>query len=166
MRYFALGLAMFAAIAIDGHVYADEPVASMAPNADASKGDFSGEVDNGGGRKLYLECRGAGRPTVILESGYHESSVPWSIADAYPPAVLPGVAEFSGELVEEVLKRLARGGQLRVEQRELLVVVGRARRLLQKLRATTTPRGDLVGDLLVALPGDGLFGRERGGPCL
>src|SRR5207248_6929012 len=42
-----------------------------------------------------LECRGAGGPTVILESGYHESSFPWSIADAYPPAVLPGVAEFT-----------------------------------------------------------------------
>jgi hypothetical protein len=31
-------------------------------------GDFSGLVDIGG-RKLYLECRGQGSPTVILEAG-------------------------------------------------------------------------------------------------
>src|SRR5713101_649623 len=61
----------------------------------ASQGDFASQVDIGGGRKLYLECRGSGNPTVILESGYHDSSQPWSLADAYPPAVLPGVAGFT-----------------------------------------------------------------------
>jgi pimeloyl-ACP methyl ester carboxylesterase len=67
-------------------------VAAALPQAGASEGDFSRQVDIGGGRKLYLECRGSGSPTVILESGYHDSSQPWILADAYPPAVLPGVA--------------------------------------------------------------------------
>ena len=34
----------------------------------AAAGDFSGLI-NIGGRKLYLECRGHGSPTVILEAG-------------------------------------------------------------------------------------------------
>src|ERR1700724_2494246 len=66
---------------------------SSAPNA--SQEEFLGEVDIGDGRKLYLECHGTGAPTVILESGYHDSSQPWSLSDAYPPAVLPGVAGFT-----------------------------------------------------------------------
>jgi pimeloyl-ACP methyl ester carboxylesterase len=65
----------------------------QVPNA--AHGDFTGKVDIGKGRKLYLECRGHGSPTVILESSYHDSSQPWSLSDGFPPAVLPGVAEFS-----------------------------------------------------------------------
>jgi hypothetical protein len=38
--------------------------------------DFANQVDIGGGRKLYLECRGTGSPTVILESGYYDSLRP------------------------------------------------------------------------------------------
>jgi pimeloyl-ACP methyl ester carboxylesterase len=68
-----------------------DPAAAHA----AESGDFAGLVDIGGGRRLYLECHGAGGPTVILESGYHDSSQPWSLSDAYPPAVLPGVAGFT-----------------------------------------------------------------------
>ncbi len=30
------------------------------------KGDFTGLVEIGDGRKMYLECRGSGSPTVIL----------------------------------------------------------------------------------------------------
>ena len=41
------------------------PKATASP---AETGDFSGLVDIGG-RSLYLECRGQGSPTVILESG-------------------------------------------------------------------------------------------------
>jgi pimeloyl-ACP methyl ester carboxylesterase len=66
---------------------------SWTPNL--AQGDFADQIDIGGGRKLYLECRGAGSPTVILESGYHDSSQPWSLSDGFPPAVLPGVAAFT-----------------------------------------------------------------------
>ena len=42
-------------------------------------------------RHLYLQCRGRGAPTIILESGYHNSSDPWSQSDAAAPAVGPAV---------------------------------------------------------------------------
>ena len=34
-----------------------------------SEGDFAGLVDIGGGRQMYMECRGKGGPTVVLVSG-------------------------------------------------------------------------------------------------
>lgn len=41
-------------------------------------GDFAGLVDIGGGRKIYLECRGAGSPTVVLVSGKGNDAADWS----------------------------------------------------------------------------------------
>ena len=69
-------------------------VATAASHSRA-EGDFAGRVAIGGGRKLYLECRGAGRPTVILESGFRNDADIWSTAVSHPPAVLPGVAAFT-----------------------------------------------------------------------
>ncbi len=43
----------------------------------AITGDFSGLVDIDHGRRLYLECRGTGSPTVILESGYRTPGITW-----------------------------------------------------------------------------------------
>lgn len=59
--------------------------------ASGAVGDFAGPVDIGNGRHLYLECRGLGAPTIVLESGYHNSSDPWSQSDAAVPAVGPAV---------------------------------------------------------------------------
>lgn len=59
--------------------------------ATGATGDFSGPIEIGNGRHLYLECRGKGSPTVILESGYHNSADPWSQLDAAPPAMGPAV---------------------------------------------------------------------------
>ena len=71
------------------------PGGRPAPGA-ASSGEFAGPVDIGNGRHLYLQCRGRGAPTVILESGHHNSSDPWSQSDAGEPArgpaVLPALA--------------------------------------------------------------------------
>jgi len=66
--------------------------------ASGAGGDFSGRVDIGG-RSLYLECRGSGSPTVILENGYRGSARYW-IEDYIQPGaprtmVLPGVASFT-----------------------------------------------------------------------
>jgi pimeloyl-ACP methyl ester carboxylesterase len=65
--------------------------------ASAASGDFAGLVDIGG-RSLYLECRGRGSPTVILEAGYGNSGDIWS-EDPEPGAsrtmVLPGVATYT-----------------------------------------------------------------------
>jgi pimeloyl-ACP methyl ester carboxylesterase len=66
------------------------------PAAVAEQSDFAGLVDIGG-RRLYLECRGQGSPTVVLESGYGNDSDGWSIdsPDVPQPQVLPGVARFT-----------------------------------------------------------------------
>ena len=53
----------------------------------ASATDTAGPVDIGG-REIYLDCRGAavpGRPTVILVSGYHDSSDVWNQSDVLSP---------------------------------------------------------------------------------
>jgi pimeloyl-ACP methyl ester carboxylesterase len=42
----------------------------------AAGGDFAGLVDIGG-RSLYLTCKGAGSPTVVLESGTGDTSAVW-----------------------------------------------------------------------------------------
>jgi pimeloyl-ACP methyl ester carboxylesterase len=69
-------------------------VASGVPGS----GDFVGLVDIGG-RSLYLECRGQGSPTVILESGANGWADVWSRDNQEPAGertmVLPGVAQFT-----------------------------------------------------------------------
>jgi pimeloyl-ACP methyl ester carboxylesterase len=59
------------------------------------RGRFAGQIDIGGGRKLYLRCAGTGSPTVILESGIHDSSDPWTLTDTQPP-VVPAPPVFEG----------------------------------------------------------------------
>ncbi|GLV91388.1 hypothetical protein Slala04_28420 [Streptomyces lavendulae subsp. lavendulae] len=73
-------------------------VAGTPPPTDG--GDTAQRVDIGGGRSLYLRCSGSGSPTVVLLSGLHEASDPWSLTDTAPPvpkapAVFPGVAAFT-----------------------------------------------------------------------
>jgi pimeloyl-ACP methyl ester carboxylesterase len=62
----------------------------------AGRGDFAARVAIRGGRRIYLECRGRGRPIVILEAGTGDLGKIWS----EPPsgsggAVLPAVARFT-----------------------------------------------------------------------
>jgi pimeloyl-ACP methyl ester carboxylesterase len=63
----------------------------------AASGDFSGLVDIGGGRRMFLECRGQGGPTVVLISGGLNTAGAWTILaeGVASPAVLPGVAGFT-----------------------------------------------------------------------
>jgi pimeloyl-ACP methyl ester carboxylesterase len=74
-------------------VTALDPVAAHA----AVSGDFAGLVDIGGGRKMYLECRGSGSPTVVLETGYRASARVWSedLRQSARTMVLEGVAAFT-----------------------------------------------------------------------
>ena len=51
-------------------------------------------IDIGGGRQIFLECAGEGTPTVILESGIHDSSDYWVNIQPNPPAIGPDV--FAG----------------------------------------------------------------------
>ena len=57
----------------------------------ASGGDVAAHVMLGG-RQVYLECHGSGRPTVVMQSGYGNAGDIWSVATAHLPAVAPGLA--------------------------------------------------------------------------
>lgn len=61
-------------------------IALVAPEL-AAAADFSGLVDIGGGRKMYLTCSGAGSPTVVLISGKGNGAADWKeILDPSDPA--------------------------------------------------------------------------------
>lgn len=68
-----------------------DPVITGPAPGSAVADDFRGPVQIGSGRQLFLECHGKGSPTIVLESGYHNSSDPWSQSDAAAPAVGPAV---------------------------------------------------------------------------
>ena len=61
----------------------------------ATSGDFSGLIDIGGGRKLYLECKGTGSPVVILEAGLRNRADIWSVKPDAGEAVFSQVAAFT-----------------------------------------------------------------------
>ncbi|MCX4825536.1 alpha/beta hydrolase [Streptomyces sp. NBC_01142] len=97
---FAIASASAAAIALPGCAGPlDTSTAADRTPVPAAK-EFSGQFNVGGGRKIYLHCKGSGSPTVILESGIHDSSDTWNVTDTQPPvpkspAVFPGVATFT-----------------------------------------------------------------------
>jgi hypothetical protein len=57
---------------------------------------LSGRIAIGGGRHLYLECRGSGSPTVVLDAGHRGRGDLWNVLDD-PKAtpVLAGVQQFT-----------------------------------------------------------------------
>jgi pimeloyl-ACP methyl ester carboxylesterase len=85
-----------AAIGLIAVAMASVPAGAAPTAADGSSGAFSRRVDIGG-RKIYLRCRGtgtAGAPTIILMSGYHDSSDVWldpDVLSLLAPAVGPPV---------------------------------------------------------------------------
>ena len=57
---------------------------------------FASLVDIGEGRKMYLECRGSGSPTVVLVSGLDAAADVWISYQAHPSlAVFAQVAGFT-----------------------------------------------------------------------
>ena len=64
---------------------------SAAWPAAAADGDFADTVDIGGGRKMYIECRGTGSPTVLIVPGGRASADEW-IKDS---PVFDDVAKFT-----------------------------------------------------------------------
>jgi hypothetical protein len=69
---FLLALTVAAPPAIAAQVAS--PVASPVATSD----DITGLFDIGDGRRMYLECRGTGGPTVILETGYRSPVDVWT----------------------------------------------------------------------------------------
>jgi pimeloyl-ACP methyl ester carboxylesterase len=60
----------------------------------AGNKDFDGLVDIGGDRKMYLECKGAGSPTVVLISGTRGAHDDWTdLIDPKNPAGAPNLGE-------------------------------------------------------------------------
>ncbi|MCC6313710.1 MAG: alpha/beta hydrolase [Thermomicrobiales bacterium] len=70
----------------------------IAPSG-AATGDFAGLVDIGNGRRLWLECRGSGGPTVVLEAGYRSPASVWTDDLVQPDRprtmALEGIARFT-----------------------------------------------------------------------
>ena len=64
-------------------------VAASAPRA-----DFSGLVDIGGGRTMYMTCRGKGSPTVVLVSRLGDAADVWNVT-ADPKNERPVFAEVA-----------------------------------------------------------------------
>lgn len=77
--------------------------ARTSPQSAAPREQFAGRVAVHGERKLFLQCRGSGSPTVVLESGLGNAADVWGSAflrannpTADPrQAVLPSVARFT-----------------------------------------------------------------------
>ena len=67
---------------------------STANLSRAAPSDFARRVKIRGGRKVYLECRGRGRPTVVLEAGTGNNARVWHAHEPGRRAILPAVARF------------------------------------------------------------------------
>jgi pimeloyl-ACP methyl ester carboxylesterase len=61
----------------------------------AEGGNFSGLVDIGGGRKMYLECRGIGSPAVVIVPGLKASADDWTKSEPGKTNVFSEVAGFT-----------------------------------------------------------------------
>jgi pimeloyl-ACP methyl ester carboxylesterase len=74
---------------------ADSPSAKGSAKGNSARNkDFAGLVDIGGGREMYMECRGEGSPTVVFVSGAGDRTETWSeTLDPSKQAVLPAIAE-------------------------------------------------------------------------
>jgi pimeloyl-ACP methyl ester carboxylesterase len=68
----------------------DGPDAESSASAEATASPyFTGLVDIGGDRELYLDCRGSGSPTVLLISGTRGAADEWTtlLPDAAPEVI-------------------------------------------------------------------------------
>jgi pimeloyl-ACP methyl ester carboxylesterase len=77
---------------------AGQAAAVEESESEKSEGDFAGLVDIGGGRKIYMECRGKGGPTVVLVSGLGNAADVWSVTsdpENERPTVFAEVATFT-----------------------------------------------------------------------
>jgi pimeloyl-ACP methyl ester carboxylesterase len=76
------------------------PAAAAGPasaSGVATEGDFAGLVTLAGGRQMYLECDGAGSPTVIFEAGLRGRGDIWNYSadNGFGTGVLQRVVPFT-----------------------------------------------------------------------
>jgi pimeloyl-ACP methyl ester carboxylesterase len=89
-----LPLALLLAATALAHAADDASSTQVVPKS-AGVGNFAGLVDIGGGRKMYLVCRGTGSPTVILVAGLKASADDWMTTTPGKPNVFAAVAAFT-----------------------------------------------------------------------
>ncbi len=61
----------------------------------AESNDLAGLVDIGGGRNMYLECRGTGVPAVVIVAGGKAAADDWTVSAPGVMNVFSAVAEFT-----------------------------------------------------------------------
>jgi pimeloyl-ACP methyl ester carboxylesterase len=70
-------------------------VAGAADQPNASTKSFAKQVVIGGSRRMYIECRGSGSPTVVLLSGLDAAADLWNQPEQRGPRVYPTVGRFT-----------------------------------------------------------------------
>ncbi|MFI8276651.1 alpha/beta fold hydrolase [Streptomyces sp. NPDC085929] len=101
----AATVAALLALVAGGSPATDAEPTEAAVASDGPSGDFARLVPIGGGRRIHLECRGNGSPTVVLVSGARGAADEWASTmdpahpaaglKPSPSAVLPTVASFT-----------------------------------------------------------------------
>ena len=66
------------------------PQSSSVPASSSAAADEISGLFTVGSRKMYLECRGSGSPTVVLESGFRSAGDVWRWTDVDSASVVPG----------------------------------------------------------------------------
>ena len=61
------------------HAIATQAATPAAASPVPDRGDFAGLVDIGGGRRMFLQCRGHDGPTVVLLSGGGNTGGAWTV---------------------------------------------------------------------------------------
>ena len=82
----------------------------------AAATDVSGLIDIGGGRKMYLECRGVGAPMVVLIAGLKASADDRKRRENSADGLLPEwptSREFAPTIVRERRSAKSRAGVIR-----------------------------------------------------
>lgn len=68
---------------------------SAAMSARAQSSDIARRFDIGAGRKMYLECRGAGSPVVVIVAGGRASAEDWTKAEPGKLNIFSELARFT-----------------------------------------------------------------------
>src|SRR5947209_13126943 len=97
LRFFGVTVGALLLVAACGGDGTNPSAGSPSRGPSAARGDFADTVDIGTGRKIYMECHGSGRPTVVLISGYGDRGDIWRLlsSDKPGPAVYAGVGKFT-----------------------------------------------------------------------
>ena len=89
----ARSLAVVVAVALMAAACSSSDSDSSSNRGGASEARGIAETVEVGGRSIYLQCKGTGSPTVVLQAGYGNAGDIWSVTDTTSPAVFPALAK-------------------------------------------------------------------------